>query len=156
MFLVRAILALSAKSAIFVGAGSDTRMGVTDVRKLQQAAAGLMNGAIIAASLLCAMPAEAQGYSRGWFIVAGSYPLRYPGESLANAARVRAAADRCGIALQPNWTSDEFVGLKPGMSVQVVGGFRTKARAMHALAILRPCVRDAFIVPLINATLEDE
>src|SRR3954447_25058224 len=111
--------------------------------------------AIIAGGLLCATPASAQGYSRGWFVVAGSYPRQYPGEALANASRVKAAAQRCGIALQ-GWASDEFVGLRPGRSVQVVGGFRSRARALQALALLRPCVRDAFVVPLVNATLEDE
>lgn len=131
-------------------------MGVTDVTKLQQLAAGAMNGAVIAASLFCATPAPAQSLSRGWFIIAGSYPYKYPGEALANAARVRAAAQRCGIALEPNWTSDDFQGLRPGYSVQAVGAFRTRARALHALAILRPCVPDAFIKATVNTTEEDE
>lgn len=104
---------------------------------------------------LVSSTALAQSLPGGWFVVAGSYPYRAPEGAALNAARVRMEAARCGFTVRTA-NSDQLLDARPGLVVQVIGGYARRADAERAVAVLRRCIPDAYVKNTVNYDEVDE
>ncbi len=125
------------------------------MRTIMKAAAAGAAAAILTFTLQTS--AKAQSADDGWFVVVGSYSAsrKLEDEATANTVRVVKAANRCGF--RPTIArSNSYLGMRPGLTVQVIGGYRREVDARRVLAVVQRCVPDAFVKRTISLNVEDE
>jgi hypothetical protein len=114
-------------------------------------------GVIVAAGVaLLSMftPAEAQVDSRGWMVIAGSWPLSRGGvEAKINHDMLKAAS--CSFRAQAGRSDELIASVGPNRAIVFVGPYRSRGQAMAALAVIRRCLPDAYVTPGIDTVAED-
>jgi hypothetical protein len=96
--------------------------------------------------LLASTPAFAQSLTSGWFVILGSYPAARGRAEALNTERVMMEARRCGLS-PVEGGSNTFVGMRPGLVMQFVGGYRSRVQAEAARTVVRRCLPDAVVRP---------
>jgi hypothetical protein len=104
-----------------------------------------MKKLLIATALASVLATPAAAFqASGYFIIAGSHYLNRPVSAKAGTIDVTSRAQDCGFGVNNRYSTD-IDGLRPGLVVQTIGPYQSRASVDRALSKLKRCVPDAFV-----------
>lgn len=90
-----------------------------------------------------------------YVVVLGSYPMALARAATHNTVNVIKAANACDLRPKVG-KSSQLLGLRPGLTIQIVGPYETRRQAEAIRNLARRCIPDAFVKETLIRNADDD